>query len=60
MKIDLYTKAVLTVIAVCLFLLVIQKSPLIGEARAQGVAHVWLDGSNSFALQFAGPIATKQ
>jgi hypothetical protein len=62
MKIDLYTKAVLTVIAACLFLLVIQKSPLISEARAQGQGqtHVWIDGSNSYALQFAGPIATKQ
>jgi hypothetical protein len=60
MKTDLYTKAVLTVIAVCLFLIAIQKSSLIGEARAQGQTHVWIDGANSYALQHAGPIATKQ
>jgi hypothetical protein len=60
MKIDLYTKAVLTVIAVCLFLLVIQKSPLISDAQAQGPTHVWLDGSNGYSLQYAGPITTRQ
>ena len=59
MKTDLYTKVVLTVIAVCLFLIVIQKSPLISQAQAQGQTHVWIDGSNGFALQFAGPIAVK-
>ncbi len=60
MNTDLYTKAVLTVIAVCLFLIVIQKSSLISEARAQGQTHVWIDGANSFSLQNAGPIATRQ
>jgi len=62
MKTDLYTKAVLTIIAVCLFLIVIQKSPLIGDAEAQQQqqVHVWIDGANSFSLQWAGPIAIKQ
>lgn len=35
MKIDLYTKAVLTVIAVCLVAIVARDLPLVGEAHAQ-------------------------
>jgi hypothetical protein len=62
MKTDLYTKVVLTIIAVCVCLIVIQKSPLIGDAQAQQQqqVHVWIDGSNSYSLQYAGPIAVKQ
>jgi hypothetical protein len=60
MKTDLYTKAMLTVIAVCLCLLVVQRTPLISEAHAQSQVHVWLDGSNAYSLQFAGPLAVKQ
>jgi hypothetical protein len=59
MKTDLYTKVVLTVIAACLFLIVCQKSPLIREAQAEGQMHVWIDVSNAYALQFAGPLAVK-
>jgi hypothetical protein len=60
MKTDLYTKVVLTVIALCLLLSVVQKSTVISEAQAQsGPVHVWIDGSQSFALQFAGPLAVK-
>ena len=59
MKPDLYTKVVLTVIAACLLLIVCGKSPLISTAQAQGQMHVWIDGANGFALQYAGPIAVK-
>ncbi len=60
MKTDLYTKVVLTVIAVCLFLIVIEKSPLISEAQAQGQTHVWIDGSAAYSLSYAGPIEVKE
>jgi len=35
MKIDFYTKAVLTVIAVCLVTIALRDLPLVGEAQAQ-------------------------
>ena len=35
MKVDLYTKMVLTVIAVCLAVLVIRDIPLIAEVQAE-------------------------
>ena len=38
MKIDLYTKVVLTVIAVCLVLLVFRDQPLVPTANAQALA----------------------
>jgi len=61
MKTDLYTKAVLTMIAVCLPLNLVTRSTLISEVQAQQQQmHVWIDGSNSYSLQFAGPIAVKQ
>lgn len=61
MKTDLYTKAVLTVIAVSLLLIAVQKTPLMREAHAQGQGqvHVWIDGSNAYSLNYAGPIAVK-
>lgn len=59
MKIDLYTKVVLTVIAGCLLLIAVKRSPLIREAQAQQEMHVWIDGSNAYSLQYAGPIAIK-
>jgi hypothetical protein len=62
MRPDLYTRVVLTIIAVCLLLSVIQRSPVMSDAMAQQQqrVHVWIDGSNSFALQFAGPLQVKQ
>ena len=62
MKTDLYSKVVLTVIAVCLLRIAAEKSPLISEAQAAatGQMHVWIDGSNAYALTYAGPIAVKQ
>ena len=38
MKIDFYTKAVLTVIAACLVILVIRQTSIMPEAKAQGLA----------------------
>lgn len=35
MQVDLYTKTVLTVIALCLVVLVVRGRPLISEARAE-------------------------
>jgi hypothetical protein len=60
MKTDLYTKVALTVIALCLLLNLATKSTLISEAQAQQQMHVWIDGSNSYSLQYAGPISVKQ
>jgi hypothetical protein len=62
MKADIYTKVVLTVIALCLLRIAAYNSPLISKAEAQGTGqvHVWIDGSNGYALEYAGPIAVKQ
>lgn len=60
--IDRYTKAVLTVIAVCLVTLVLQNTDLVKPAHAQqnGPVHVIVDSAASFAFQFAGPLQVKQ
>lgn len=51
--IDRYTKAVLTVIAGCLVVMVFRTSPPIGPATAQsGPVHVVVDSVNQFAFQF--------
>jgi hypothetical protein len=60
MKTDMYTKVILTVIAVCLALIAFQKSSLIPEAHAQQQVHVYIDGASSYALQFAGPLQVRQ
>jgi hypothetical protein len=51
--IDLYTKAVLTVIAACLVCIVLRDSPLVKQAFAQsGPVHVIVDSVSQFAFQF--------
>ena len=52
--VDQYTKAVLTVIAACLVILVIRG--LGGSANAQQTQHVYIDGASPNALQVAGPM----
>ena len=60
--IDRYTKALLTVIAVCLAVLVVQNAGLAKPAQAQqgGPTHVVIDQVASYAFQFAGPLQVKQ
>lgn len=60
--IDRYTKAVLTVIAVCLVTLVFQKTDLAKPAHAQqnGPVHVIVDSVASYAFQYAGPLQVKE
>jgi hypothetical protein len=59
--VDIYTKAVLTVIAGCLLVIAFRGAPPIGTANAQlgtqvGPTHVIVDRIASFALQYAGPL----
>jgi hypothetical protein len=57
---DRYTKAVLTVIATCLVILVLQGPPIGRSATAQsGPVHVIVDSVASFALQYAGPLRVR-
>jgi hypothetical protein len=48
---DRYTKAVLTVIAACLTIIVV-RGQLLPEAQAQGPIHVIVDSVDQFAFQF--------
>jgi hypothetical protein len=54
--IDRYTKAVLTVIAICLAVIAIRGAQPISPALAQSPVHVIVDQVAGFALQFAGPL----
>jgi hypothetical protein len=63
--VDIYTKAVLTVIAGCLLVIAFRGAAPIGTANAQlgaqvgtqvGPTHVIVDRIASFALQYAGPL----
>ncbi len=57
---DRYTKCVLTVIAVALTIIAGQETLKPASAIAQsGPVHVFIDGANAFAFQFAGPLAVK-
>ena len=56
MIIDLYTKVVLTVIAVCLAINVMRDAPMVKQAFAQNPVHVIIDSVASYALQYAGPL----
>jgi hypothetical protein len=56
MKTDFYTKAILTIIAICLLSIVLRENALIGAAHAQSQAHVVVDSASAYALQFAGPL----
>lgn len=57
--VDRYTKAVLTVIAVCLVILVFRTGPNTARAQYSGPAHVIVDKVQSFAFQFAGPLEVR-
>ncbi len=63
MKSDLYTKIVLTVIAIVLTGILIKDSGIISAARAakpnDGVVHVYIDGASSTAFYLAEPIEVK-
>jgi hypothetical protein len=52
--IDRYTKAILTVIAACLVLLVLRGHPMVPAHAQSGPMHIVIDGSSSQALP--GPI----
>jgi hypothetical protein len=54
--IDYYTKAVLTVIAVCLGLLVVRGITGESAVAQSGQVHVIIDSANSSAFQYAGPL----
>jgi hypothetical protein len=56
--IDRYTKAVLTVIAVCLVVIIMRDIPIVKQAAAQsgGPVHVVVDSVMSYAFQYAGPL----
>ena len=56
MIIDLYTKVILTVIAVCLAISVMRDAPIVKQAFAQSPVHVIVDSVASYALQYAGPM----
>jgi len=57
MIVDRYTKAVLTVIALCLVINVLRDTPLVKRAFAQsGPVHVIVDSVASYAFQYAGPL----
>ena len=57
MKTDIYTKAMLTVIALCLVVLTLRETPLISTANAQGYRDgVRITGVDSYAFQYAGPL----
>jgi hypothetical protein len=53
--IDHYTRAVLTVIAACLVILVVREFSPVREARSQS-NRVHIDSVSSFAFQYAGPL----
>jgi hypothetical protein len=56
---DLYTKAVLTIIAICLVVIAFRAQP-ISEALAQsGKVHVVVDEVDTFAFQFTQPLKVK-
>jgi hypothetical protein len=48
--IDRYTKAILTVIAACLVLLVLRSHPMVPANAQSGPMHIVIDGSSAQAL----------
>lgn len=60
MRVDVYTKIVLTVIAACLVTSVVRNNTIVDHAFAQsGPVHVIVDSVGSYALQYAGPMRVK-
>jgi hypothetical protein len=57
---DRYTKAVLTVIAVCLAVIAVRGTSVERAVAQSGPVHVVVDSVASFAFQFAGPLQIKQ
>jgi hypothetical protein len=55
--VDLYTKFILTVIAVALLALTFRDDKAV--AQSSGPVHVIVDQVASFAFQFAGPLAVR-
>ena len=51
--VDRYTKAVLTVIAVCLAIIAVRDLPFARTATAQDKVHVVVDEVDRFAFRFA-------
>lgn len=51
MKVDRFTKAVLTIIAVCLVLLTLKEYDIISDAEAQGVTDVNIKQINGKSIQ---------
>jgi hypothetical protein len=56
MTIDLYTKVILTVIAVCLAINLMHDAPIVKQAFGQSPTLVHVVGVNSNALQGVTPI----
>ena len=69
MGVDRYTKAVLTIIAICLVINIVRELLVVNESHAQSHAqphaqvreavHVIIDGAEPWSLQNAGPIEVK-
>ncbi len=61
MVVDRYTKAVLTVIAICLVINVLRDTPpIVKQAFADtGPIHVIVDSVASYAFQYAGPVTVR-
>ncbi len=59
MNVDRYTKSVLTVIAACLFLLVLKTYKIVPDAEAASPMKVKIVGCSSTAFYMAEPISVR-
>jgi hypothetical protein len=57
---DRYTKAILTVIAVCLAVIAVRGTSVEKALAQSGPVHVVVDQVAPYALQYAGPLQVKQ
>ncbi len=59
MKIDFYTKSVLTVIAIALSIIAVKNTIPSAKAQTDGPVHVIVDDVSSYAFQYAGPLEVR-